>query len=565
MKKAGKGIVAVLAAALTVLLCRGNVAKAAGGATMLPDSSIRVNYQNETMEVDLGSNTEIYYSESAVANNWELAPITGTKAVFDISWIKPGTTTRIYLKGDKDSVVTARYINAQESLTVQFVGDLSAADVVDIDDWKNVYKNYPTFSNETGYLLFFLKQGGVGTAYFDMTAIEWKKGDTGNWRPFAELDLAQMGAKGGVLNFRIKAVNDEDTTDKKSGKRYSSTAKLTLQKKAAAPVVNVNNASFSATIRNGMEFSLNKKDWYLIPVYDRSSTSDVISLPVVDFAILPTTNVRVASIAIPLIMNVSANTKIDDTLLTTYPSRYTAEYDDGGNPIGIRVYVRTAASSKKSASKMMTLLIPFATGTPDLANDITLEYQQGKTGTGGLILTNNTTTDTPTDYQYAIVDDPTALTAEELSLVTWSNLKASKSVKVGNSKALPGQYVIFRVASSGKDSLPSDFVAYPNPICYDKVTYAAFSSTSLYPGGVMTAVTSNNAIAGAITYRWEKSSTATGTYTKITEGTGYAASQYTIKDSDVGSYIRVVIGNTSASGEYTEVASKCSGKIAPTP
>ena len=54
-------------------------------------------------------------------------------------------------------------------------------------------------------------------------------------------------------------------------------------------------------------------------------------------------------------------------------------------------------------------------------------------------------------------------------------------------------------------------------------------------------------------------------------GEGYAASQYTIKESDIGYYIRVRISNTSAvTGESASVTSKSSGKVikdptAPTP
>ena len=87
----------------------------------------------------------------------------------------------------------------------------------------------------------------------------------------------------------------------------------------------------------------------------------------------------------------------------------------------------------------------------------------------------------------------------------------------------------------------------------------------MYPGGVISAVTSNNAIAGEITYTWQRCQTATGTFETITSGEGYEASKYTIRESDVGYYIRVVISNTSITGEKASVISKNSGKIAKDP
>ena len=561
MKKT-KLLTAVLFLAGVLMTGNRTAPLAAGGATKLPDSSIQVNYEYETMEITAGSNKAIYFAESPTALNWEEVPIVGGKAIFDISWVKPSTTTRLYLKGDVDSIVTARYIEAEENLTCTFVGDLSAADVVDIATWRTTYAQYKNFSNETGYLLFFIKKNGVGTAYFNLADIEWKKGDTGNWRDFSELNLTQMRAKGGNLLFRIKAVNDTAT---QKGKRFSSTVKLSLQKIAAGPVVTVNSSSMTASLKNGMEYSLNKKDWFLIPVYEKKATSDALRVPVKSFDVLPTTNVRASAIAVPLLMNIAANQRFDATFVSAHASDYQTVLDDGGNVAGVKLFVRTAASTKKAASKVTELVIPFAGGTPDLTNDVELTYQQTKTGTSGIALTNKTTSAAPVDYQYAIVADPDNMTAEELSLVTWSSLKTGKTVKVGSTKAVPGMYVIFRVASSGKDSLPSEFVKYPYPIQYDKVSYAAFSSTALYPGSVFSAVTSNNAIYGDITYTWEKCATQNGTYTTITSGVGYAASQYTIADSDVGYYIRVKISNTSENGEASEVISRSSGKITSAP
>ena len=572
MRKLRKGMLLLLGALAVPFLANGTRAYAAGNATMLPDEKIQVNYEYEEMVVEAGQNTVIYYTDNSNANVWEEAEVgaDGT-AVFDISWVKPGVTTRVYLKGDKDTLVTARYINAQEKFSAEFVGDISAADVVDIDAWKDVYKKYPQFTSETGYILFFTKKGGAETAYFDVKNVEWKKGASGNWRDFAELNLGEMNDKGASIYFRIKAVNDADTKDKISGSRYSSDAKVFLQKTAIAPTVSVNNAAMSVSIRNGMEYSLDEENWFLVPNYSKGATGNDVAVKVEDYDVLPTTNQRITTLAVPFILDVEANRKIDAALVTDYPGKYEVETDEGGEITGIYVYVRTAAGQRKSASKTARVLIPFAKAAPDIANDITVKYQNTKSGTSGIVLTNNTTVRDGSDYQYAIVDDPDNMTGEELSDLKWSTLKATKTVKVGSSKALTGKYVIFRVAAKSKNELPSEFVKYPYQIIYDKVTYAALSSTSLYPGGVFTAVTGNNAISGEITYTWERSDTANGTYTTITSGTGYAASQYTIKESDIGYYIRVKISNTSAvTGESASVTSKNSGKIikdptAPTP
>lgn len=566
MHKAMKKMAGLLGVFVTFCLFGGKQAEAAGNATMLPDAAIKVNYEYEEIQVTGGGNSIIYYTDNANAVLWEEAAVGADgKATFDISWVKPGLTTRIYIKGDKDTLVTARYIEAQEKLSAEFVGNISAADVVDIDVWKEVYKDYPAFNSQTGYVLFFTKQGGAETAFFDVEMIEWKKGDNGNWQPFKDLDLGEMNAKGATLYFRIRAVNDEDSADGISGKRYSASAKVFLQKTAAAPSVNVNNAAMSLGIRNGMEYSLNNKDWYLVPVYAKSATGDAVAVPVVDFDILPTTNQRISTVAVPLVLRVAANVKIDESLITANPGKYEYATDEDGNKTGIYVYVRTAASERKSASKTTKLLVPFATSEPDIAKDITVTYQNTKGGTSGLVLTNHTTATDPVNYQYAVVDDPDNLTAEELSELSWFSLKATKTLKVSSTRALTGQYLIFRVAAETKEELPSAYVKYPYQILYDKVTYAAISNTSLYPGGVITAVTSNNAISGDIVYTWERCNTVNGTYTEICSGIGYANSKYTIKDGDIGYYIRVKISNTSVAGETASITSKSSGKIVKDP
>lgn len=569
MKRGCKAFITLGGVLFAISFMKPGTAKAAGNATMLPDTAIEVDYQYEVMKVEGNGNTVIYYNDNATSSAWEAVPVgdDGT-AVFDISWIKPGITTRLYLKGDKDSSVTARYIHAEEKLSADFVGDISAADVVDVEEWKNVYANYPNFTSETGYILFFTKQGGAQTAFFDVEQIEWKKGNTGNWQPFEELNIAQMNAKGVTLQFRIKAVNDDENGV--GGKRYSSEAKVIIVKTAMAPTVNVNNATMTVGIRNGMEYSLDKKNWNLVPAYAKSATGDAISLPVVPFDVLPTTNRRVTSVSVPMVLGVEANAKINEELIQANPGKYEYKVNEDGQVEGIYVYVRTAAGERKSASKIEEVLIPFSASAPNITDHITLTYQNTKSGTSGVTLTNKTTAADPTVYQFAVVDDPDGLTPEELSELKWTTLKAAKSLNVSSSRALPGQYIIFRVSPQSKSELPSNYEKYPHPIRYDKVTYAAISSTSLYPGGVISAVTSNNAISGDITYTWERSQTSNGNFTVITSGTGYDSSKYTIRDEDIGYYIRVVISNTSASGEFAKATSRNSGKIikdptAPTP
>ena len=561
MRKLCKGMLLLLGA-LTVSLCtRGVHAEAAGNATMLPDSAIQVNYEYEEIVVDAGQNTVIYYSDNPNATFWEEAEVSGGKAVFDISWVKPAVTTRVYIKGDKDTMVTARYVNAQERFSAQFVGDISAADVVDIDKWKDVYKDYKQFTSESGYILFFIKNGGAETAYFDVENIQWKKGTYGNWRDFKELDLGEMNCKGAILYFRIKAVNDEDTQDGKSGTRYSSDAKVVLQKISIAPTVSVNTAAMSLSIRNGIEYSLDDKEWFLVPTYSKSATGNKVSVPVEDYDVLPTTNKRVTSLAVPVILGVDANEKIDADLVAKNPGKYHVEKNDGGEIDGICVYVRTAAGERRSASKTDKVVIPFSNSEPDIENDIQVTYQNTKSGTSGLVLTNLTPEKKGKDYQYAIVDDPDNLTGEELSELKWSTLKMSKTVKVGSSRALTGKYIIFRAAAANRGELPSTYQKYEYQILYDKVTYAGISTTSLYPGGVISAVGSSNAIYGELTYTWQRCEKSNGTYTDITSGTGYAASKYTIKESDIGYYIRVKISSKSKTGEEASAVSKSSGKV----
>lgn len=520
--------------------------RAEAADTAIPDSSISVNYDYETLTVTTDDDTVVYFTDSYTNNveKWYKCEVRNGEASFDISWIKKTATVRLYLCGDVNTKVVSKDIGWQEKLGVSFTGTLLATDITEAEEWKKAYKEYPLFSEDTGYFIFVLDTAGRRTSYFDLATIEWRKGSDGVWRDLDELDLKEMYIRGITLNFRIKAVNDTNGTN---GARTSTIAKISLARLSEDSGVKLETTRMEVSIKNGQEYSLDGKNWILIPTYDRSAVSanDKVTQADREQAISPiTTQTRVSGMLVQELLGLKTNEKMDKDNVKAKINSLVC--DDAET--GFYIYIRTAGTKKKAASQITKLYVPFTQAPASEAKqtDLVIAYLESKTATGGMTITNNNP-----DYKYEFA----VITPDEQKGIDWDNIdvrtikctsiKPGRTAKIAAAKLPKGSYLIYRIAGS-EGKLPSTYVKSME-IAYDEVTYAGVVKETKVVGEELVMATSTNLTSGQVTCIWERCADIKAEnpiWTKIAEGT-----TYTLTEEDAGQYVRVVIkSNVSLSG-----------------
>lgn len=466
MKKFGK---LMAFAALFILFIAFAVGRETG-ASINAGADVLVDYVNETMTVTTTKDTVIYFTDVYYPDitRWEQCEVRDGKAVFDISWVKDNKTVRMYLCGDVQDTVVNKDIAWKEKLKVVFTGTLLSSDITEAARWKTEYAKYPKFSIDTGYFIFTLEENGRDTSYFDLQTIEWRKGDDGAWRAFSELDLKEMNIKGVELQFRIKAVND---TAADAGSRTSSLAVTKVLSLASAPQTALNPNTMEVSVKNGQEVSLDRKTWVLIPDYNKKLGDDDYLVTEAERATAITTimtNVRVAGLSLQQLLDISGNDAMDYATLTTkYPGRFT--FDDPTNPTGVILYVRTAGTSKKAASKIAEIVIPLtgAGVTPKKdALEISNTTSSSASAKAGVTIIN--TSDDKyqvaviTPEQYAALADKNNI---DVTQYYWHSIKGGKTLKLTRTKVPQGSYLMYRIAGE-EDGLPSAYIITDTPVDY---------------------------------------------------------------------------------------------------
>lgn len=595
MKKStiGKWTVTMLLFALTLI---GTMQLKAGAATSTIDSkNVDVNYLYETVTVTTADDTVVYYTENynKDVSRWDVCEVRNGKAAFDISWINKNKTVRLYLCGDKNKGITSVDVTWEENFGVQFIGTLLTTDITEAAKWQQLYKKYPNFSEETGYLIFTLEENGRENSYFDLDNILWRKGDSGVWREFKELNLREVNIRGIRLEFQIKADNGDKQVPIE-GARASSVARLNISSLTAAPKVAVNADTMSVALKNGMEFSFDKKNWYLIPDYSKK-------FGMTEFLIKETyrenqiekiyTNQRINSLLIQEILYTQENSFTTNTpmseayLKATYGGKFTFSNETGKK--GIVVYVREIATEKKAASKISEIIIPYAADDKAEAVQGALKFSYGesKTNTGGIVV-ENTTKDlkyqvgviTPEDSEYVKIG-----TAEQndidLSDIKWTSVKPGKTLKISNKKVPKGSYMIYRIAGE-EGQLPSTY-AVSGEMKYDHLTYAAIASDKKSAGQTVLAVVSTNMYdddgnirTDLLTFQWQVCANVKVEEPKWDDIAGATGATFTLTKDQNERYIRVMIkdqhGNTMYSDEegpmkYVAPKEEPEGEVTPTP
>ncbi len=539
-------------------------------ADAIDAANVHVDYVNESITVETTEDKIIYYTETynKDLSRWDACEVRNGKAVFDISWINSSKTVRIYICGDKNTDVINADITWEEDFKVDFTGTLLSTDITEADKWKEAYEGdgtpnsgYPNFDESTGYFIFSLKENGRNNYYFDMENIQWRKGDDGVWREFSELDLREMNIRGIRLEFRIVA-------DNTAASRASSVAAITVSKRTAAPKITVSSESMSVVLKNGMEFSFDKENWFLIPEYSKKFGTDVkfVTEDVRKDAIEEIfTTQRVSSVLIQELLKQQVadfpmNSPMDEATLKTECGS-DVKYGDKG----ILFYVREAGTDRRPASKEAEVQLPYAVKEMEeeiAATDAKIKFSYGdsKTNTGGIVIENTSEYKyqvgviTPQDKEYAKIN-----TADEanidLSTIRWTSVSGGRMVKIMNKKAPVGSYLIYRIGSED-GNLPTSCKLY-GPLEYDHLTYAGIASAKKMTGETLQAVASTNMydenkelLLNSLTFEWQRCADVKADEPEW-EAIG-SNSTYTLVEDDANCYVRVKITDKHENEKYSD-------------
>ncbi len=572
-------------------------------ASAIAEDDVVIDYVYETMTVNTEYDEVIYYTDNyhTDLSRWDFCEVRDVdgdgdrEAVFDISWVSEDKTVRIYLCGDEQTDVVSINLTWQEDFGVKFVGTLLETDITEAQAWKDTYARYPKFSEDTGYFIFTVEENKRDNYYYDLDTIQWRKGSDGAWREFRELDLKEMNIRGIKLEFRIKAHNEQDTTGGVSaasvltdaGTRASSVAKVTVAKLADSPEVLVTPDIMTVDVRNGEEFSVDKENWILIPMYSKKlGTKDyLVSEATREKAISPIyTNQRITGLLIQEVLGINARTEMTREVL----EEKGFDFDEDGNVI---VYVREAGTQKKAASLIEEVLIPLSADGLSVAKkaDLNIYQADSKTGTGGIVCENvsNQNKDYATTYpegvkyqvailtpeEYAQYEEANALENIDVSKLKWTSVKPGRMLKLANKKVEEGSYLLYRIAGeNGK--LPSTYLI-SNKIRYDLITYIGFaSSSSKKVGDTLDVVISTNVAPDTVTYKWERF-TPQNKNEEVDEDSivgnvegwkvieGVTGPTYELKAIDEGCYIRVTATSTKENDAENTRTSDIIGPIKP--
>lgn len=551
-----KWIVLLLLGILGVSMMR----LSAASADVIPDDDVTVDYVNETVTVLTDTDEVIYFTEvyNKDVEKWDACEVRDGKASFDISWIASNKTVRLYLCGDVNTDVISVDITWEEDFNVDFTGTLLTTDITEAEEWKLVYADYENFSEDTGYFLFSIEENGRDMSYFELENIQWRKGDDGVWREFAELDLREMNIRGIGLEFRVVADNDGPA-------RASSTAKISVSKLMSAPVILVNPNTMTLGIKNGMEFSFDKETWIMVPEYNKKFGTDeyLVEEAVREAAIEEIyTNKRLTT----LIMQEVLKTQDSGFTMNTPMNRDNLEDFNAGGQVfeltdeGVVLYVREIGTDRKAASKIAEVIIPYAPENMAIAQEDALEFSYGesKTNTGGIVVENTS------DYKYQVG----VITPEEweeiedsqddinLANMKWTSIKADKMLKISNKKVPKGSYLVYRIAAED-GQLPSTYRIY-GPMEYNELTYAGIAPGKRAAGETIEAVVSTNFVKkndgtyDGLTFQWQRCANVNVETPEWTDIPGATKPTYELTNDDSTQYVRVVVTNRVTVGITTK-------------
>ena len=301
-----------------VVLPQSNTAYAAAGAINV----LSVEYYEEQIVVQNNGNTKICFATEtdAARNNWEVINVDqeydsvnkkyvdSKYTTIDMSWLSSSTENIILVKGYEDPTgKTSRVVLKAKPAKLDVSIGYSNLDAL--------IASSPDSSIAS--LVNIMTSEGTGNVPINFTDLEWRKGETGQWKNTDELTASLVEkylVKGTTLYFRIRAKDDvvniagktvdfyqlrvngqggilsylsantadlsgTDYPDGTEGRRFSNEVKVKIGKKSVASGYGIDGSKFTANIKYGNEYRVtidsDKSDW--IKVTDRTVKSTLLS------------------------------------------------------------------------------------------------------------------------------------------------------------------------------------------------------------------------------------------------------------------------------------------------
>ncbi len=236
--------------------------------------------------------------------------------------------------------------------------------------------------------------------------IQWRKGANGVWKLLDDMkytDWTSMLNSGAVIYFRLNAQNQDQHNE---GMRFSKENKLKIAI-TKAPAVKVDVSKLNLPIKNGMQFRQNgKKDWNTVLPFAANSANPTAILTT---AFSPFKNNTSAKVSM---------TSIDDI-------KKALKYTEPVSAAALTIDVRVAATTKKPASRVGMVTIPYQ-GKAPVVSGITKageQYTIGSITAGDMLVTvpaYEMCIVTKADFDARLVD---------YSSITWSTVKPGTVLK----------------------------------------------------------------------------------------------------------------------------------------
>ncbi|MDF2541082.1 MAG: hypothetical protein K0S47_800 [Herbinix sp.] len=404
-------------------------------AAAAPVTVNTVDYIDENLIINNNGSTKIYYALEADAakDKWEVIEAdAGATTSIDLSWLTDSIDNELKIKGDDGVKATVTIKERTDKLEVS-INYLSVDSIAK--------------TSTIGPLLNIMTTAGTATKPILYNDLEWKKGDTGNWKDVSLLTVAQLEKfqiKGTDLFFRIKAINANTVSgispDGFSGNRVSKEAKLKIAKKASPMVVGIDGSRFTAAIKYGKEYRITTSNgstnvttnW--IPVKDKS----IKNLPL---ATIYASNANGTTIPFP------------------------------GSIIEIRDY----STSKAASSKITKITLNAQRTLPGTITEGKAPYP-AVAGDNNIYINYNGTTNvsitvpsasTSNPYEYTIVKPGSTFSIEK---ATWTSITKNTEYKITATKAVDGGdlYIRQKEIKSKEATNSSPAVAYALASTYGK-------------------------------------------------------------------------------------------------
>lgn len=242
--------------------------------------------------------------------------------------------------------------------------------------------------------------------------IQWRKGANCDWKDIDDLKYytwENMKNSGAVVYFRLDAIND---TDEEDGRRYSkeNKIKLTITK---APTVKIDVSKLTLAVKNGTQFRVKGQEkWYTILPYNTNSTN---------------TKLMREKNAVGLFDPYTESTKNKASTISIEEIKDTVGFVPVSTGSSLTLEIRTAATTKRPASRITEIEIPMQGSAPTLSGVTKKATSSGFNYAVGTIAATDTLLQNPA-YEYAIVYKADYVSGTvDMSSLKWATANSGKT------------------------------------------------------------------------------------------------------------------------------------------